>query len=315
LQVAAGAAALTTAPRGARADTYPSRPLHLVVGFPAGLAPDIVARLVGQGLSQRLRQPIAFADRPGAGTNIAAEAVVRAAPDGYTLLFISESNAINTSLYSQLDFNFVRDIAPIAIIGVAPFVMVTAPSLPVKGVAGFIAYAKANPGKVKFASPGTGSSTHIFGELFRMLTGIAWLDVPYRGSFFSDLLAGQVQVSFTTIADSLGYIKAGKLRPLAVTTATRAQLLPEVPAMADFVAGYAASGWYGIGAPQGTPAAIVAKLNDDINGVVADPTTKARLVALGVEPATMSPAAFGQFIAAETEKWAKVIRFANIKAE
>jgi tripartite-type tricarboxylate transporter receptor subunit TctC len=314
-RLTAAAAALAFLPRFAAAQAYPARPVHIVIGFPAGLAPEIVARLVGQGLSQRIGAPIVFNDRPGHDTNIAAEAVVHAAPDGYTLLFVSESNAINASLYSHLNFNFVRDIAPIAIIGVEPFVMVTAPSLPVKNVAEFIAYAKAKPGKVKFASPGIGSTTQIFGELFRMLTGVEWVHIPYRGSFFADLLAGQVQVSFTTIADSLVDIKAGRLRALALTNAARSRLLPDVPAMVDFVPGYEARGWYGIGAPKGISAAIVAKLNDDMNAAVADSTTRDRLLALGVEPASMSPAEFGKLVAAETEKWAKVIRFANISAQ
>jgi tripartite-type tricarboxylate transporter receptor subunit TctC len=314
LGAAAGAAALSTLPRMALAQVYPARPVHIVVGFPAGLAPEIVARLVGEGLSQRLGQPFVIDDRPGAGTNIATEAVVRAQPDGYTLLLVGSSNAVNASLYRHLGFDFIRDIAPVAIIGIEPFVMVIAPSLPVKTVPEFIAYAKANPGKIKFASPGIGSTTQILGELFRMLTGVDWIQVPYRDSFFPDLLSGQVQVSFTTIADSLVSIRAGKLRPLAVT-ATRSQALPNVPALADFVPGYAASGWNGIGAPKGTAADIVDKLNHGISAALADPTTKARLAALGVEPASMSPAEFGKFIAAETEKWAKVVKFANIRAE
>jgi tripartite-type tricarboxylate transporter receptor subunit TctC len=315
LGAAAGAAALSTLPRMALAQVYPARPVHIVVGFPAGLAPEIVARLVGEGLSQRLGQPFVIDDRPGAGTNIATKAVVRAQPDGYTLLLVSSSNAVNASLYRHLSFDFVRDIAPVAIIAIEPFVMVVAPSLPVKTVAEFIAYAKANPRKIKFASPGIGSTAQILGELFRMLTGVDWIHVPYRDSFFPDLLAGQVQVSFATVAESLVSIRAGKLRPLALTTATRSPALPDVPAMADFVPGYAGSGWNGIGAPKGTAADIIDKLNRGISAALADPTTKARLAALGVEPASMGPAEFGKFIAAETEKWAKVVQFANIKAE
>jgi tripartite-type tricarboxylate transporter receptor subunit TctC len=287
--------------------------VRVIVGYPAGNAPDIVARVIVQHLTDRLGQQFIVENRPGAGTNIAAETVVRAAPDGYTLLLSSSSNTVNATLYGNLSFNFVRDLAPVAIIGSSPFVMVVTPSLPAKTVPEFIAYAKANPGKINMASPGPGTTTHVLGEMFKMLTGVDWVHVPYRGSFFPDLLAGQVQVSFTTITGSRAYITDAKLRALAVTTATRSAVLPDVPAMSEFVAGYEGSGWNGISAPKDTPRGIIDKLNSEINAVVADRETKARIVGMGVEPMSMSPTEYGKFIAEDTDKWAKVVKFAGMK--
>jgi tripartite-type tricarboxylate transporter receptor subunit TctC len=315
LQAAIGAAALGAAPRAGHAQNYPARPVHLVVGQPAGTAPDTIARLVAEWLGQRLGQSVIVENRPGAGTNVATESVVHAAADGYTLLLSSMTNAINATLYQQLPFDFIRDIAPVAFVGDNPFVMVVTPSFPAKDVVEFIAYAKANPGKVNMASGGSGSAPHVFGELFKLMAGVDLTHVPYRSSFYPDLLAGQVQVAFTAIAGSLAFIKAGKLRVLAVTTARPAAQLPDVPPLNRFVPGYEASAWLGIGAPKATPAAIVEKLNTEINASVSDPTNKARLAALGVEPSPMSPAAFEKFTADETQKWAKVITAAHIKAE
>jgi len=315
LHLAAGAAALPAASRIAWAETYPARPVRIVVGFPAGLTPDIVARLMGQWLSERLGQPFVIENRPGAGTNIGTEAVVRAAPDGYTLLLVSSANAINTSLYQHLTFNFIADIAPVASVDRAPFVMVINPSVPAKTVPEFIAYAKANPGKINMASSGNGTSVHVFGELFKVMAGVDILHVPYRGSYLSDLLGGQVQVVFAAIPTVIGYIRAGQLRALAVTMATRSDALPDIPTVGEFVPGYEASGWEGVGAPVGTPADILDKLHTEINAGLADPKLRARLTELGNVPMPMTPADFGKFIAEETEKWGKVIRAANIKPE
>ena len=297
------------------AQVYPARPVRIIVGFPAGNAPDIVARLVGQRLSERLGQQFVIENRPGAGSNIATEFVVRAPPDGYTLLLATAANAINATLYSNLNFDFVREIAPVATIGRSRFVMVVNPALPAKTVPEFIAYAKANPGKINMASPGIGSSPHIFGALFEMLAGVDLVHVPYRGSIMADLLSGQVQVYFSSTSSSIGYIRTGKLRALAVTTATRVEVLPDIPAMDEFVPGYEASGWNGVGAPKRTSTEIIEKLNNEISAVVADPEMKARLVGLGVEPMSMTPAEFGKLIADEAAKWGKVIRAAHIKAE
>jgi len=315
LQLASGAAALFAMPRIASAQAYPSRPVHIITGFPAGSASDIIARLVGQRLSERLGQQFVVDNRPGAGSNIGAELVVIAPPDGYTLLLVTAANAINASLYENLNFNFIRDIAPIASIGGNPFVMVTNPSVPAKTVPEFIGYAKANPAKINMASFGNGSALHVFGELFKMMTGVDLVHVPYRGSFMPDLLGGQVQVAFTPIPMSIEYVRDGKLRGLAVTTATRLEVLPDIPAVGEFVPGYEASGWYGFGAPKSTSTEIIEKLNKEINAVVADPNIKARLVGLGVPPMSMGPAEFDKLIADETEKWAKVIKFAGIKPE
>jgi tripartite-type tricarboxylate transporter receptor subunit TctC len=315
LRLAAGTAALLLAPAIARAQSYPARPVRIIVPFPAGQATDSIARLTGQALSVRLGQQFVIENRTGAGGNIGTEAVVRAAPDGQTLLLDSLPNAMNATLYPRLNFDFIRDIAPVATIGGGPYVMVVNSSVPAKTVAEFIAYAKANPGRVNMASSGVGSASHVFGELFGMLTGVDLVHVPYRAGYVADLLAGQVQVVFGSIASSIQYIKAGTLRALAVTTKTRSDALPEVPTLAEFVPGYEASIWYGIGAPRDTPAEVVARLNREINAAVADPEVKARLAGLGTDPMPMTPAESGRFVAAEVEKWANVIRAANIKAE
>ena len=315
LQLAAAAAALPAMSNIASALDYPTRPVRFVVGFPAGSATDIVARLIAQSLSGQLGQQFIVDDRPGAGSNLAAEVVVRAEPDGYTLLQVASPNAINATLYDNLSFNFIRDIAPVAGIMRYPYVMVVNSSLPAKTVPEFIAYAKANPGKINMASAGNGTAPHVFGELFMMMTGVKMLHVAYRGSYFSDLIGGQVQVVFSPLPSTIGYIKAGTLRALAVTTATRSDALPDIPTVGDFVAGYEASSWQGVGAPRKTPAAIIDKLNTEINAVIAEPKIKARLADLGGTILSGSPAEFGKFIADETDKWAKVIKAANIKPE
>jgi tripartite-type tricarboxylate transporter receptor subunit TctC len=289
--------------------------VRVVVGFPAGGAPDIIARLTGQWLSERLGQQFVIENRPGFGGNIATEFVVRAPPDGYTVLMPVSTNAVNATLYPNLSFSFVRDIAPVARIANAPFVVVVPPSFPAKTLPEFIAYAKANPGKINMASAGNGTSPHIFGELFQIMSGVNLVHVPYRGVYISDLLAGQVQVVFNPIPQSLELIRSGKLRALAVTTAQRLEVLPDLPAVGEFVAGYEAAGWYGLGVPKNTPAEIVTKLNETMNAAVADPKAKARLAELGVEARPMTPDEFGKFIADETEKWGKVIRSVNIKPE
>jgi tripartite-type tricarboxylate transporter receptor subunit TctC len=298
----------------AGAQTYPSRPVRIIVGFPASNASDVVARLGGQVLSERLGQQFVIENRPGAGGNIGTEVVVNAQPDGYTLLAISPSATINVTLYDNLNFNFIRDIAPAAGIALAPYVMVLNPSLPTKTVPEFIAYAKANPGKINMASAGNGSLSHMCGELFMGMAGVNMVHVPYRDSFLPDLLGGQVQVVFSPISQSLGYIRAGKLRALAITTATRQAALPDIPPMGDFVPRYEASGWYGIGAPRNTPVEITNRLNKEINAALGDPKMTAQLADIGAVPMPMTPAGFGKFLAAETEKWGKVIHAANIRA-
>jgi tripartite-type tricarboxylate transporter receptor subunit TctC len=313
LHLAAGAAALPAAPRIASAQTYPARPVHVMVGFPAGYTPDIVARLMGQWLSERLGQPFVIENRPGADSNIAAEVVVRAPPDGYTLLLVVAGNAFNVTLYDNLNFNFIRDIAPVASVAGTPFVMVINPSVPAKTVPELIAYAKANQGKLNMASAGNGSAPHVFGELFKMMAGVDMLHVPYRASYWPDLLGGRVQVAFSPIPSSIEYIRTGKLRALGVTTATRLQALPDIPPIGDFVPGYEASGWLGVGAPKNTSAEIINKLNKEINALLADPKIKERLADLGATAFAGSPAEFGKFIADEADKWAKVIKFAGIK--
>jgi tripartite-type tricarboxylate transporter receptor subunit TctC len=315
LHLAAAAAALPAMSRIAFALDYPTRPVRFVVGFPAGSATDIVARLIAQSLSERLGQQFIVDDRPGAGSNLAAEVVVRAEPDGYTLLQVASPNAINASLYDNLSFNFIRDIAPVAGIMRYPYVMVVNSSFPAKTVPEFIAYAKANPGKINMASAGNGTAPHVFGALFMIMTGIKMVHVPYRGSYFSDLIGGQVQVVFSPLPSTIGYIRAGTLRALAVTTAVRSDALPDIPTVGDFVAGYEASSWQGVGAPRNTPAAVIDTLNRAINVVIADPRIKARLADLGGTVLSGSPADFGKFIADETEKWAKVNKAANIKLE
>ena len=317
LHLAAGAATLPAVSHIARAQTYPARPVRLIVPFPAGGPTDVVARLMGQWLSDRLGQPFIIENRPGAGSTIATEAVVRAAADGYTLLSASTSSAINATLYDNLKYNFIRDIAPVATITSQPSVMVVHPSVPAKTVPEFIAHAKANPGRINMASPGIGTSPHVAGELFKIMAGIDIMHVPYRGGApaYTDLLAGQVQVMFSVTISTIEYIRAGKLRALAVTTATRSQELPDIATVSDFLPGYEASQWFGIGVPRNTPAEIVEKLNKEINAGLADPKINARLADLGGVALPGSPAEFGKLIAAETEKWGKVIRAANIKAE
>jgi tripartite-type tricarboxylate transporter receptor subunit TctC len=317
LRLAAGAAALPAVSRVARAQAYPTRPVRLLVGFASGGPSDTIARLIGQWLSERLGQQVVVENRPGAGSNIAAEAVVKAPPDGYTMLIATSSNVLNATLYDKLTFNFIRDIAPVANIIRQPNVMLVNPLVPAKAVPEFIAYAKANPGKVNMASAGNGTSDHVAGELFKMMAGVNMVHVPYRGGApaLTDLLAGQVQVYFVPIPASIEHIRTGRLRALAVTTARRTEALPEIPTVDEFVPGYEASGWQGIGAPKDTPAEIVSKLNTEINAALTDPKMKARLADLGGTVLPGSPADFAKFIAEETEKWAKVIRAANIKPE
>jgi len=317
LHLVAGAIAVPTAPPIARAQVYPSRPVRIIVGFPAGGSVDIVARLIGQWLSERLGQQFVIENRAGAGSNIGAEEVVRAPPDGYTLLQISSSNAFNAALYENLRFNFIRDVTPVASIMRVPGAMVVNQSVSAKTVPGFIAYAKLNPGKINMASAGIGSAQHVWGEQFKMMAGVNMQHVPYRGGALAhtDLLGGQVQVMFDTMPASIEHIKTGRLRPLAVTTVTRLEVLPDIPTVGEFVPGYEASGWQGIGAPRNTPADIVDRLNREVNVGLADPKMKSRLADLGGTVLAGSPAAFEKFIADETEKWAKVIRAANIKAE
>src|SRR5262252_8812588 len=315
--LAACAAALPAGARITQAQPYPSRPVRLIVGLAAGGGQDIVARLIGQWLSERLGRQFLVENRPGASGNLALETVAAAAPDGHTLALLGVNNAINASLYSKPGFEFLRDIMPVGAIMRVPLVMVVNPSVPATTVPQFIAYAKANPGKVNMGSGGVGTSIHVSGELFKMMTGIEILHVPYRGGALAlnDLIGGQLQVMFDTMPESIGFIRAGALRPLAVTTAERASVLPDVPRVSDFVLGYEASAWYGIGAPRNTPAEIVDTLNSEINAGLADPKIKARLVDLGGTVFAASPAAFGKFLADDVAKWAKVIKFAGVKAE
>jgi tripartite-type tricarboxylate transporter receptor subunit TctC len=317
LHLAAGAAALPAITRVASAQSYPVRPVHLLAGFPPGGIVDLIARLIGQWLSERLGQQFVIENRPGAGSNIATELVARATPDGYTLLLVSSVNAWNTAIYDKLNFNFVRDIAPVASIIRTPAVMEVNPSVPAKTVPEFIAYAEANPGKIDMGTGGPGSGQHVYGELFKVMAGVDLITVHYRGAgpALPDLMSGRIQVMFDPVASSIAYIRAGKLRPLGVTTATPIDVLPDVPAIGDFVPGYEASGWDGIGAPANTPPEIISILNKEVNAALADATFKARLADLGADPFANSPAGFGKFIAEYIEKWGKVIRAANIKAE
>ena len=317
LHLAAGAAALPAVSRFAWAQTYPSRTVRIVVGQAAGSGSDTVARLIGQFLSERLGQPFVIENRPGAGGNIATEAVVRSPPDGYTLLLVNSSNAINATLYDKLNFNFIRDIAPVAPIVRFPYIMVVNPSVPAKTLPEFIAYAKANPGKINMASPGIGSTPHVNGELFKVMTGTNMVHVPYRSAaaVMTDLLSGQVQLYFGTTASSLEYVRTGKLRALAVTIERRLDALPDIPTVGDFVPGYEATNWYGIGPPRNTPVEVIEKLNKETNAGLADPKIRARIADLGGSVLTGSPADFGRLIADETEKWGKVVKFVGIKAD
>ncbi len=317
LQLSAAAMAMPAVARLARAETYPGRPVHIIVGFAAGGPNDISARLIGQWLSERLGQQFVVENRPGAGGNVATELVVRAPADGYTLLLVPAPAAINATLYDNLNFNFIRDIAPVAGILRVPEVMVVNPAVPASTVPEFIAYAKANPGKINMASAGNGTVPHVAGELFKFMTGVDLVRVGYRGGgpALVDLMGGQVQVMFEPTLSTIGYIRAGKLRALAVTSATRSAALPDVPTVGEFVPGYEATAWFGIGAPRNTPADIVGKLNGEINAGLVDAKIKDRLADLGGEPMPMSSADFAKFIADETEKWGKVVRAAGIKAE
>jgi len=316
LQLAVGAAALPAVLRFAFAQSYPLQPVRMIVGFPAGQAADGLARIVAQALSQRLGQQVIVENRPGAGGNIGTEAVVRAAPDGYTILMeVMTSNAINATLYPNLNFNFIKDIAPVAIIGGGAYVMTVNPSVPAKTVPEFIAYAKANPGKINMGSAGIGTPPHAFGELFKMLAGVDMVHVPYKGSYVPDLLSGQVQVVFAPIPTVIAHIKSGKLRALAVTATKHSEALPDTPTIAEFVRGYDASGYFGFGAPSRTPKDIIDKLNTEIKAIVVDPPIKEKLVSLGIEPMQLTPAEYGKLIVAETEKWTKVVKTAGMKAD
>ena len=317
LHLAASAAALPFAPHLAKAQVYPSRLVRLVVGFPPGGPTDTAARLIGQSLSDRLGQQFIIENRPGAGSNLGTEAVVRAPPDGHTLLLAASANAINATLYDKLNFNFIRDIAPVAAINREPLVMVVNPSFPAKTVPELIAYARANPGKINMASAGNGTPAHVSGELFKMMTGVDMVHVPYRGAgpALTDLLGGQVQAMFPGMSSSIEHVRAGKLRALAVTTASRSDALPDIATVGDFIPGYEASTWSGIGAPKGTPAEIIDKLNKEINAGLVDPKVKARLANMGSTALPGSPADFGKLIAEETEKWAKVVKFSGAKPD
>jgi tripartite-type tricarboxylate transporter receptor subunit TctC len=317
LHLGASAAALPSLSLSSWAQTYPSRPVRSIVGFGAGTAADIVARLIGQWLSERLNQPFIIENRPGAGSNMGARAVVRAPADGYTLLLVTTTNAINATLYNNLDFNLVRDITPVGGLIVVPNVMLVNPEVPAKTVPEFIAYAKANPGKMNMASPGNGTMPHVSGELFSMMAGVNMVHVQYRGApqALTDLLGGQVQVYFASTTVSIEHIRDGKLRALAVTTARRSEALPDLPTVADFLPGYESSLWFGIGVPKNTPGEIIDKLNMEINAGLSDPKVKALVADMGGAVLAGSPAEFGKLIADDTEKWAKVIRAANIKAD
>ena len=313
LHLAAGTLAAPLFPGLAAAGDYPTRPVHLLVGFAPGLAPDIVARLIAQPLSEKLGQNIIIDNRPGAGSNIAADAVVHAPADGYTLLYVTLGNAINASFYQHLDFDITRDIAPVAGTVRSPSVLAESLSVPAKTLPEFIAYAKANPGKINFASGGVGTAPHLAGELFKQTAGVDLVHVPYTSSYMPDLLAGRVQITFAPIATSIANIKAGKLRALAVTGVIRSDVLPDVPTVAEFVKGYEASVWHGVGAPKDTSPESIGKLNRQIGAVIADPAVKARLNDLGAEPMPMTPGEFGKFIAEEVRKWANVIKLAGLK--
>jgi tripartite-type tricarboxylate transporter receptor subunit TctC len=315
LHLAAGAAALPAVSHIAWGEAYPSRPMRLIIGVAPGSAPDILGRLMSQWLSERLGQPFIVENRPGGGGNIAIEAVVKAPADGYTLLLVTIQSTVNATLYEKLNYNFIRDIAPVASISRQTLALAVTPSFPAKTVPDFIAYAKANPGKLSMASPGNGSTNHVAGELFKMMAGVDMVHVPYRGGApaLTDLIGGQVQVMFADLTSSIEYVRAGKLRALAVSTASRSDALPEIPPLADLLPGYEASGWFGIGAPKNMPAEFVERLNKEINAGLVDPKLKARVADLGATVFAGSPADFGKFIAAETEKWGKVVKFSGTK--
>ena len=315
LRLAAGAAALPALSGGAWSQTYPSRPVRFIVGFPAGNAPDIIARLVGQWLSERLGQQFVIENRPGAASNIATEVALAAPADGYTIQMIVLTNVFNATLYANLKFNFMRDIAPVGGIANAPYLIVVNPSLPVKTIPEFIAYANANPGKINYASGGNGSSSHIFTELLKTMAGVNLVHVPYRSSFMPDLLAGEVQMTINPIPQAMEYVRTGKLRAIATTTAKRLTDLPDLPTVSESVPGYEAIGWYGLSVPRNTPAEIVNKLNETINTALIDPKVKARLATLGVEPMPMTPAGFAKFIADDFDKWSNVIKSTGMKPE
>jgi tripartite-type tricarboxylate transporter receptor subunit TctC len=317
LRVAPSAAALGLLSRPAAAQAYPTRPVRLVVPFPAGGATDIIARILGQWLSERNGQPFIIDNRPGAGGNLGTEAVVRAQPDGYTLLVCDTTSAVNATLYDRLNFNFIRDISPVASIVRLPFVVLVHPSVPARTIAELIGYAKANPGKINMASAGNGTLPHVAGELFKMMTGTEMVTVTYRGAApaLADLLGGQVQIYLGTTPASIEHIRAGRLRAIAVTTTARLDLLPDLPTVNEALPGYEATGWWGMGAPKGTPADVIERLNSDVNASLADPAIKARIADLGGTALVGSPADFGRLIAAETEKWGKVVRFSGAKAE
>jgi tripartite-type tricarboxylate transporter receptor subunit TctC len=315
LHLAGGVVALPAASRIAMAQAYPAHPVHVIVGLPAGTAPDIIARLLVQWLSARFDRPFIVENRPGAGANIATQTVARATPDGYSLLLVTAGSAIGSALYDNPNFNLIRDIAPVGGVCSIPFVMVVNPSFPAKTVPEFIAYAKANPGRINMASVGNGTAPHIYGELFKIMAGVDLVHVPYRGNPLPDLIAGQVQAYFVAMPSSIGFIRAGKLRALAVTTAKRSQLLADIPAAGEFLPGYEASAWQGVGAPKNTPTEIIEMLNKQINAGLADAQMKASFADLGAVPMPMTPDAFGQFIADEAEKWTKVIKVANIRAD
>ena len=315
LHLGAAAAALPLGSRIVLADKYPSRPVHLIADIPAGLAPDVLARLLADPLSHRLGQDIVVEDKPGAGGNVGAEYVIRSAPDGYTLLVMISGNAANAALYPNLAFNFVRDIVPVAFLGFTPFVVTVHPSIPARTIPELVAYAKANPGKLNFASQGAGTAPHLAFELFKMMTGVNIVHVPYRVSYLPDLLAGQVQLAFATVPPVLGYLHSDKLHALGVTSAKRMEALPDVPTIAASLPGYEGSGWAGVGAPHGTPADVIETLNKAINPIVANPDFKAHALALGAEPEPMTPPQFGALITEAAKKWAKVIAYANIKVD
>jgi tripartite-type tricarboxylate transporter receptor subunit TctC len=317
LELTAGAVALPAVVRNASAQSYPSRPVRLIIGYTPGGSADITARLAGQWLTERLGQQFVIESRPGGGTNIATEAAVRAPADGYTLLLVAPANAINASLYDKLNFEFLRDIVPVAGLIRFPNVVVVNPSLPVRTIPELIAYAKANPGKLNMASSGAGSTIHMSGELFKMMAGISMTHVPYRGGApaLTDLIAGQVQVMFDNLPTSVEHVRSGRLRGLAVTSTARSHVLPELPTVAEVLPGYEASAWYGLGAPKGTPTEIIARLNEAVNAILADPRAQARFAELGASLLPGSPADFGKLLADETEKWGKVVRFAGAKPE